>query len=376
MSVWDSLVGQSAVVEELKRAATSGSPSHAWLITGPPGSGRSVAARCLAAALECTGAEPGCGQCEGCRTVMAGTHLDVTALATDKVEIVKDEIDPLLQTAQMSPIAGDYRIIIVEDADRIRDLNGNRLLKAIEEPPARTVWILCAPTPEDLLVTIRSRCRQVRLGTPAPEDVAALLASEEQVPYEQALNAARICQSHVGLARAMLRDPSNRERRVELIRVAISPENTGQAVAAAAQLMAEAKTIAEKTSADLDGRERATLLDSYGVTDDQVLPKDVAASLRALEAEQKRRSRRSLADALDRLCLDLLSFFRDVMVRQASTAVTIVNADLQQDIDQWANTQVAPIIESIELARDRLLTNAVPQLVMEALLISISQDRN
>ena len=373
MTVWDALIGQPEAAKELRAAAESGGGSHAWLITGPPGSGRSIAAKCFAAALQCTGAEPGCGVCEGCRTTMAGSNLDVTALATDKVIISSDQVHELRDASYVAPVLGPKRVIIVEDADRIQDTTGNVLLKAIEEPPDRTVWILCAPTPEDLLVTIRSRCRQLRLVAPPAEDVAELLVQEMGVPYEEALAAARISQSHVGLARAMIRDPLNRDRRVDLMRIALQPSSTGDAVLAAAEVMQHAKTLAEKTSADLDGQEIAALLAAYGLSEDQVLPRSVSAEMRALKDNQKRRSRRALADALDRVCLDLLSFLRDCVIRASGACVPAVNVDMEQELSWWQGRDQAGAVRSVEVARERLRTNAAQLLVMEAMIIGINR---
>ncbi|MSS83202.1 DNA polymerase III subunit delta' [Actinomycetaceae bacterium WB03_NA08] len=371
MSVWDVLVGQEEATQVLRSAASHGGESHAWLITGPPGSGRSVAARCFAAALQCTGPEPGCGECEGCRTTMSGTNLDVTIVATDKVIIDTEQVKDIRTQAYASPIMGGYRVIIIEDADRINDQTGNRLLKAIEEPPEKTIWVLCAPTPQDMLVTIRSRCRVLNLVTPDAGAVAQLLQATEGVPYDKALVAAQISQSHIGLARAMVKDPHTRDSRVELMRLALNPSNTGEAVIAAGKLMAAAKDVAEKTSADLDQEEVSSLLSAYGLTEDEVLPRDVATQLRNLQADQKRRSRRALTDALDRVCLDLLSFFRDVMVRSVGADVPVVNADMEEELSGWLGRNAGIAADAVDLARRRLGSNAAQLLVMEALLVSI-----
>src|SRR5687768_88803 len=189
MTVWDELVGQEPVVETLREAVDAASGggagppqsamTHAWLFTGPPGSGRSNAAVAFAAALECE--EGGCGECHACRTVLAGSHADVQVIRTQKLSIGVDEVRDLVRRAALAPVGRRWQVLIVEDADRLTDQACNALLKAIEEPTGRTVWMLCAPTVEDVLPTIRSRCRLVTLTTPTPEDVAAFLTRKDGV---------------------------------------------------------------------------------------------------------------------------------------------------------------------------------------------------
>ncbi|KGM14909.1 hypothetical protein N867_14165, partial [Actinotalea fermentans ATCC 43279 = JCM 9966 = DSM 3133] len=198
MSVWDAVVGQPDAVAVLQRAVADPSAmTHAWLLTGPPGSGRSVAARAFAAALQCE--QGGCGVCQACTTTMGGTHADVTVVATDKVTINIAEVRDLIGVAQRSPASGRWRVVVLEDADRMVERTSNVLLKAIEEPPPRTVWLLCAPSPQDVVVTIRSRCRGVVLRVPPVEDVAALLVRRDGVDPAVADAAARAAQSHIGL---------------------------------------------------------------------------------------------------------------------------------------------------------------------------------
>jgi DNA polymerase-3 subunit delta' len=218
MSVWDDVVGQPEAVAVLQRAASDpAAMTHAWLLTGPPGSGRSVAARAFAAALQCTEADgsggAGCGRCQACTTTLAGSHPDLTVVATEKVVITIDEVRGLIMSAARTPAAGRYRVIVVEDADRMAERTTNVLLKSIEEPPPHTVWVLCAPSAQDVLPTIRSRCRSVALRVPPARDVAELLVRRDGVDPAIALQAAQAAQSHVGLARRLARDPEARRRR-------------------------------------------------------------------------------------------------------------------------------------------------------------------
>ena len=184
MTVWDGLVGQRRAIEALRTASGGHGMSHAWLFTGPPGSGRSNAAIAFAAALQCDRAdagEPGCGACHECHTVLAGSHADVSVIRTEKLSIGVDEVRDLVRRSALAPVGRRWQILIVEDADRLTDQACNALLKAIEEPTDRTVWMLCAPTVEDVLPTIRSRCRLVTLTTPTADDVAAFLVRADGV---------------------------------------------------------------------------------------------------------------------------------------------------------------------------------------------------
>ncbi len=222
--VWADLVGQARVVDQLRAAALAAREvvdgtgpglgmTHAWVFTGPPGSGRSTAALAFAAALQCTtpGTEPGCGQCHACRTVQDGTHPDVEVVRPPGLHHLTDDIRHLVRGAVLSPASGRWQVVVVEDADRLEgpDLAwrpANALLKAIEEPAPRTVWILCAPSLEDVLPTIRSRCRPIGLVTPAPEAVAEVLVRRDGIDPATAAFAARAAQSHVGRARRLALD--------------------------------------------------------------------------------------------------------------------------------------------------------------------------
>ena len=208
--------------------------SHAWLFTGPPGSGRSNAAVALAAALQCE--RGGCDECHACHTVQAGTHADVTLVRTEKLSIGVDEVRDLVRRAALAPVGRRWQIMIVEDADRLTDQACNALLKAIEEPTDRTVWMLCAPTVEDVLPTIRSRCRLVTLATPTADDVAAFLVRRDGVDDGLAAYAARASQGHIGRARALARDEATRNRRREVVTIPARLTSLGACMTAAANL--------------------------------------------------------------------------------------------------------------------------------------------
>lgn len=375
MSVWDGLVGQEHVVETLRRAvADPRSMTHAWLFTGPPGSGRSVAARAFAAALQCEATPPGCGTCKACRTAMNATHPDITNVSTEKVVIDIREVRELVATASRSASQGRWRIVIVEDADRMVERTSNVLLKSIEEPPEHTVWLLCAPSPDDVIVTIRSRCRQVNLRIPPADAVADLLVRRDGVDPGVAAIAARAAQSHVGMARRLATDPQARERRRRLLGIPTSIRGVGDAVLEAAVLVEGAAAEAKDVAARRDEGERAELLRALGIGDGPV-PPAARAQVRQLEEQQKKRGTRVQRDALDRSMVDLLAYYRDVLAVQFGSDVDLVNADLAAAIRDLAARstpeQTLRRMDAIGEARTRLAGNVAPLLAVEAMLIAL-----
>ncbi len=387
MSVWDDVVGQPQAVGVLRSAAAaarevlaggtgSSGMTHAWLITGPPGSGRSVAARAFAAALACTDpAEIGCGRCHGCTTTLAGTHADLQVITTERVSFKIEEIRPIVSDAQQAPSQGGWRVMLMEDADRMVERTSNVLLKAIEEPPPRTVWLLCAPSPQDLIPTIRSRCRIVSLRVPAPEDVAELLVRRDGIDPRVALTAARAAQSHVGVARRLATDPQARERRRSILTVPNRVRGVGDAVLAAAELVELAQAEGKAATEERDAVERAELLRTLGAEGETRLPPNVRSQLRRLEEEQKSLATRAQRDVLDRAMVDLLSLYRDVLVVQLGADVALVNADLEAEVRSLAADstpeQTLQRMDAVATARTRLAANVAPLLAVEAMMVGL-----
>lgn len=389
MTVWQDLVGQPGTVAVLSRAVRAASEvlgelepeqsigatgmTHAWLFTGPPGSGRSVAARAFAAALECP--EGGCGQCQACRTALSGAHGDVTVVATEHVHLRLDDVRPLVSAAQQRPSTGRWRVIIIEDADRLNETSGNLLLKAIEEPPERTVWLLCAPSPQDVLVTIRSRCRQIGLRLPPVIDVAELLTRRDGVDPTMAEFAARAAAGHVGLARRLATDEGARDRRREVLGLPGQIVGVGAAVMAAGRLVELAAAEARATTEERDASERAELLRSLGAQAEGRLPPAVRSQVRQLEENQKRRATRANRDVLDRALMDLLSWYRDVLVVQLGAQVDLVNAEFADQVRGMAGAGSAEAtvrrLDAIGQARVRIAANVAPLLAVEALMVQL-----
>ncbi|GAB3271558.1 DNA polymerase III subunit delta' [Sinomonas notoginsengisoli] len=379
MTVWDELRGQAAIVEQLRRAAAGEGLTHAWLFTGPPGSGRSTAAKAFAAALNCEVEDVtarGCGVCAGCRAVLAESHPDVQFVRTEKVTITIEEAREMVAKAGDRPQSGRYRIIVVEDADRMAERTTNVLLKAIEEPTPRTVWMLCAPSPADVLVTIRSRCRPVGLRLPPVADVAALLVERDGADPHLALESARAAQSHIGIARRLAHDEAARARRSDTVRAPLSLRTVSQAVVLAERLVKTATDEANASNDERDAAERARLLATLGVAEGDRLPPSLRSQLRQLEEDQKRRAKRSVTDSLDRTLTDLLSFYRDVLMLQLDGGVEPVNTELAAEVREFAaaSTPEATLarMDAINTTRQRITTtNVAPLLAVEAMAVAL-----
>nr|WP_222436996.1 DNA polymerase III subunit delta' [Quadrisphaera sp. RL12-1S] len=379
VSVWEDVAGQPDVVAQLRGAVTAPSAmTHAWLFTGPPGSGRSTAARAFAAALQCERealGERGCGTCHACRTVLAGTHADVQVVATEKLSIGVDDVRALVQRAARAPSAGRWRVVLVEDADRFTEHSANTLLKSIEEPPPRTVWLLCAPSPEDMVTTIQSRCRPVRLRVPSPDDVAALLVRRDGIDPTMAAYAARAAQSHVGLARRLARDEGARLRRRQVLQLAFEVTGVGEAVVRAGELVDVASEEAAAATAERDAAERAELLRALGAEAAGSLPPALRSQVKSLEDDQKKRATRARRDVLDRALVDLASLYRDVLVVQLGAGVDLVNAELSREVGALARRgtpeQTLARLDAVSTARRRIAASVSPLLAVEAMALAL-----
>ncbi|GAB3762043.1 DNA polymerase-3 subunit delta' [Nocardioides ginsengisegetis] len=374
MTVWDGLVGQHRAAEALRTAAEGHGMTHSWLFTGPPGSGRSNAAIAFAAALECE--QAGCGTCHACHTVLSGSHADVSVIRTEKLSIGVDEVRDLVRRAALAPVGRRWQVLIVEDADRLTDQACNALLKAIEEPTDRTVWMLCAPTVEDVLPTIRSRCRLVTLTTPTAEDVAAFLRRTDGVGEALASYAARASQGHIGRARALARDEATRNRRREVVGIPARLTTLGACMTAAANLADVTKEEADAITSDLDAREKVDLDSAYGVVERGRRPREYSPALAALERGQKTRAKRRHLDVVDRSLMDLVSVYRDAIAVATGAPGALVNEEIRGDVAQLARTATPELnlrrISWIFEAREQMLEFNVPvALALESMMVAL-----
>jgi DNA polymerase III subunit delta' len=398
MAVWDDVVGQERVQAQLSAAARDADlrvtaeargeqPSdaskmtHAWLFTGPPGSGRSTAARAFAAALQCVspdralGGEPGCGFCDGCHTALVGTHADVDVIRTDLLSIGVKETRELVRRAQLSPAGRRWQVIILEDADRLTEGAGNVLLKAVEEPAPRTVWLLCAPSLEDVLPTIRSRCRHLTLRTPPIAAVADVLIRRDGIEPDVAAAAARATQGHIGRARRLATDERARARRATVLKLPLRVEDIGGCLKAAQELIDAAAEDAKQVAEEVDVKETEDLKAALGAGAGGRMPRGTAGAMKELEDRQKRRKTRSQRDSLDLALTDLTGFYRDVLALQMGSAVALANDDVRDALDRIARASTPEgtlrRIEAVVACRQALDSNVAPLLAVEAMAVAL-----
>lgn len=392
--VFARLVGQHAVEAELVAAAQaargdsahSAAMSHAWLITGPPGSGRSVAALCFAAALQCTSpGVPGCGECRACTTTMAGTHADVRRVIPEGLSIGVDDMRAIVQIASRRPSTGRWQIVLIEDADRLTEGAANALLKVVEEPPPSTVFLLCAPSvdPEDIAITLRSRCRHIALVTPSSAAIAQVLVDADGLDTDTANWAASVSGGHVGRARRLATDPEARERRQRALGLARDAATPSRAYAAAEELVAAAEAEAMVLTAERDEAETEELRTALGAGG---TGKGTASALRGatgaikdLERRQKSRQTRASRDALDRALIDLATYFRDaLLVSSGARSVQANHPDMAERVAAMAAhappERLLRCIEAVLECREALAINVKPKFAVDAMVATIGQE--
>ena len=375
-SVFDDLIDQEAVIATLKDAVSASKDStdntqgmtHSWLFTGPPGSGRSNAAVAFAAALLCD--KGGCATCINCRSVIDGSHADIELIRTEGLSIKVDEVRELITRTSWSPSVGNYRIVVIEDADRLTESAANALLKVIEEPGARTVWLLCAPALTDVLPTIRSRCRHLTLRTPSVQAVTKLLIERDGIDPKLASFAASAAQGHIGRAKYLATNEEARKTREKILNIPFTVTDLASAFEAANTLLELAKEQARKESEIRDEDELAKLKESYGTTGSR-LATGGSKAVKDLEKEQKTRNTRLVRDSLDGALLDIATVYRDILLVKSGSTESIINVELFERI-KLKESAVSPLaalntINSILKSRNNLLKNSSPNSTIESL---------
>ena len=380
MSVFSSLIDQSEVVNVLQEAVKSAhnqgdqtqGMTHAWLFTGPPGSGRSNAAIAFAAALVCKNG--GCSNCADCMATITNSHADVELIKTEGLSIKIDEIRELISRASWAPSVAAWRVVVIEDADRLTDSAANALLKVIEEPGLRTVWLLCAPTLTDVLPTIRSRCRHLSLRTPSTKAITKLLIERDSIDPATAEFVAKASGGHIGRARRLATDTNAKENRKNIMKLPFAIKDIASAFKAAQYLVEAAKADALADSEAKDELEISKLKEAWGGSGSK-LAAGGSKAVKELEKEQKSRSTRMVRDYLDRALLDLSTLYRDVLLVQSGSNDSLINEDLKSEISKLAATEgperTLKKIEAILKTRSNLAQNAAPLLLIEALMCEL-----
>ncbi len=382
-SVFDDLVGQEHIIEVLKGAVAASRTSsdsqemtHAWVFTGPPGSGRSSAAVAFAQALICP--NQGCGACNECQSAATGGHPDVEVIRTEGLSIKVEEIRELLTRVAWAPSMGGWRVVVMEDADRLTESAANALLKAIEEPGTRTVWLLCAPTLHDVLPTIRSRCRHLQLRTPSIDAVTQVLIKRDNIAPTMADFAARVSQGHIGRARYLATNESVRSNRKVIMQLPLQLGSLAAAFHAAQSLIDLATDEASTSSESRDEKEIEKLQEAYGKgATGRGMATGAAKAVKELEKEQKSRATRMVRDSIDGALLDLATFYRDVMMVQMGVSESLINSDMRSEIDGYASSSsshsVVQKMSAILEARQRLFMNAALLVTCEALMCRLAK---
>ena len=382
-SVFDDLVGQEHIVEILQGAVAasrtreeSQEMTHAWVFTGPPGSGRSSAAVAFAQALICP--NNGCGTCSNCNAAKTSGHPDVEIIRTEGLSIKVEEVRELLTRVAWAPSMGGWRVVVMEDADRLTESAANALLKAIEEPGTRTVWLLCAPTLHDVLPTIRSRCRHLQLRTPSLEAVTNVLINRDNIAPGMADFAARVSQGHIGRAKYLATHESVRSNRKHIMQLPLQLGSLAAAFQAAQTLVDIATAEANSSSDERDEKEIEKLQEAYGKgATGRGMATGGAKAVKELEKEQKSRSTRMVRDSIDGALLDIATFYRDVMMVQSGNIESMINTDMREEIESYAashpeNSTILKINALME-ARANLARNAAPLVTCEALMCQLAR---
>ncbi|MGA0077970.1 MAG: DNA polymerase III subunit delta' [Candidatus Nanopelagicales bacterium] len=387
--MWQELIGQDLAIRSLQQAAkdsllnangkTTAGFSQSWLITGPPGSGRSTAAKLFAAALQCE--KSGCGECATCKSVLNGSHPDVKTILPSGLTYGVDEVKDLMQGSALIPAIGQWNIFILEDADRLTTVAANALLKSIEEPARNTMWILLAPSSQDVISTIRSRCRMVNLRMPPFDEIAELLKTRDGVDPAMAKFSAAAALGHVGRAKLLALDENLREIRRKILQLPFELSDLPSCFKAAAELFEITSNEAERETENLDKIEQEQLLESYGSgavgLSKTKIQRMSSSAMKELAKDQKARNKRISRDRLDLALVEIAAFYRDVLAVQAGAGLELFHEEHRGSIEKMAASSALDStikrLEAVEEARNLLPSEASPLLVLEAMMIQLAR---
>ncbi len=387
--MWQELIGQDLAIRSLQQAAkdsllnangkTTAGFSQSWLITGPPGSGRSTAAKLFAAALQCE--KSGCGECATCKSVLNGSHPDVKTILPSGLTYGVDEVKDLMQGSALIPAIGQWNILILEDADRLTTVAANALLKSIEEPARNTMWILLAPSSQDVISTIRSRCRMVNLRMPPFDEIAELLKTRDGVDPAMAKFSAAAALGHVGRAKLLALDENLREIRRKILQLPFELSDLPSCFKAAAELFEITSNEAERETENLDKIEQEQLLESYGSgavgLSKTKIQRMSSSAMKELAKDQKARNKRISRDRLDLALVEIAAFYRDVLTVQAGAGLELFHEEQRGSIEKMAASSkldsTIKRLEAVDEARNLLPSEASPLLVLEAMMIQLAR---
>jgi len=327
--------------------------------------------------LQCP--DHGCGTCSICTSAIAGTHPDVDLVRSETLSYGVDDARELVLRAAVVPADAPWHIVVIEDADRLTESAVNVLLKVLEEPPPHLVWLLCAPSPEDVLATIRSRTRSLHLRTPSTPEVAEALRDRYAVDPAMAAFAARASQGHIGRARALATDDEARRRRQDVLRIPSGLRDLSSCFIAAEELLAMATEDAASITDSLDVAEEESLMRAYGAGAEGItktrLDKLADRALKDLRKVQASRRKRAVRDQLDRALVDLITYYRDVLVLQLDAGVPLVNDEMRTQLTQEAATSTATDtgrrLDAIERGRLAVQANGALPLVLEGMFVEV-----
>jgi len=293
------------------------------------------------------------------------------------------EMRSLVLRAQTAPTLGRWQVLLVEDADRLTEQAGNALLKAIEEPPPRTVFLLCTPSthPDDVSVTVRSRCRVIALRQPSAAAVSSVLMDRDGVGEAVAAWAAAAAMGHVGRARRLARDPDAQARRAAVLAIPGRLTGIGACFDAASALISAAEAEAAATTVELDSKERAELETALGAGGTgrgaSSAIRGAAGVLKDLERRQRSRATRTQRDAVDRALVDLAGFYRDVLALVLGAPVAPVHVDVASTAAQaaarWTAEGTLRRLEAILECRQAIEENVKPRIAVEAMMLALWQ---
>lgn len=378
MKILENIIGQphivtileSAVLASRKDNDSSQELTHSWLFTGPTGSGRSLVAQSFAAALVCSNG--GCGKCIDCETAMNGSHLDIEIMKIDGLSIKVDEIRELISRSSFAPSVSNWRVIVLREVQRLTEAAANALLKAIEEPSSRTIWLLSATSITDVSPTLRSRCRHIQIRTPTEKSIVKLLIERDNIDLSIAEKIAKISQGNIGRANFLSKNLESRFRRDEVIDLILNLKDPSSAFSSASRLIELVNDEVELSTSTKDQQEMNNLQNSLqGIG--RGLISGSSKVIKELERDQKNRANREIRDTLDRYLLDIYSIYRDAMLIKLGLPNQIINVEffnrLQEFSEKLSPKSILDNMASIVSSLEGLTQNASNLLALENLLL-------